>query len=340
MVCGYEINGFQNCIFGWAFIGSQPKRITCNPISFFVMDNYKTLLIPARLIPGDTIGIVAPSSPFNRKTFDQGIRALESMGFRTSVPDDIYKKDGYLAGSDSHRAALVNRLFTDKAIKAILCAKGGFGAIRILPLLDYPSIRENPKIFVGFSDVSALLTVLYKRCGLVTYHGPMVTFLGNATEKTKDAMRSAFSSNIRPEFTAKNGTAVKAGLASGPVVGGNLTTLCHLLGTPFEPEFKNHILLLEDRGEESYRIDRMLTQMKYAGCFDGLSGLVLGSFEDCGKLNDIFRIVADTFKDMDIPILAGFDIGHGRDNITIPIGIEATLDADRKRLRFHKPATV
>jgi len=296
-------------------------------------------IIPARLRPGDTVGIVAPSSPFNRKTFDQGIRTLESMGFQTSVPDGLDQKERYLAGPDSHRAALVNRFFADREIKAILCAKGGFGSIRILSLLDYPSIRENPKVFVGFSDVSALLAVLYAKCGLVTFHGPMVTTLGSATEETRGALISAVSSNIKLELKPRRGTIVQPGSASGPVIGGNLTTLCHLLGTPFEPDFKGHILLLEDRGEETYRIDRMLTQMKYAGCFDGLAGIFLGSFEDCGKPDDVIRVVTDIFKDFAIPILAGFEIGHGGNNIAIPIGLKATLDTDRQRLKFHAPAT-
>ena len=299
----------------------------------------RTLIIPARLRPGDTVGIVAPSSPFNPKTFDQGIRTLESMRFQVSVPVGLDQKEGYLAGPDAHRADLVNRLFADKEIKAILCAKGGFGSIRILSLLDYAAIRENPKVFIGFSDVSALLAVLYARCGLVTFHGPMVTTLGNATEETQGALLSAVSSDTRLELKPKEGTIIRSGSASGPVIGGNLTTLCHLLGTPFEPDFKGHILLIEDRGEETYRIDRMLTQMKHAGSFDGLAGLILGSFEDCGQLDDVIRVVTDIFKDVDIPILTGFDIGHGKNNISIPIGLKATLSTEQQRLIFHAPAT-
>jgi len=300
----------------------------------------RKLIIPARLRPGDTVGIVAPSSPFNPKTFDQGIRTLESMGFQVSVPDGLDQKEGYLAGPDSHRADLVNRLFADREIKAILCAKGGFGSIRILSLLDYAAIRRNPKVFIGFSDVSALLAVLYAKCDLVAFHGPMVTTLGNATAETRNALLSAVSSDTSLELKPRRGIIVKPGSASGSVIGGILTTLCHLLGTPFEPDFKGHILLLEDRGEETYRIDRMLTQMKHAGSFDGLAGLILGSFEDCGNSDNVIRVVTDIFKEADIPILAGFDIGHGGNNVTLPIGLEATLDADRQRLRFHAPATV
>lgn len=299
----------------------------------------KIPLIPARLTPGDTIGIVAPASPFDVEKFYSGINALESMGFRTFIPDDLFKKNGYLAGTDDHRANLMNGLFADRTIKGIVCARGGFGSIRILPLLDFETIRKNPKIFVGFSDISAILSVLYTKCGLVTFHGPMVTTLGDADKKTKESIFSTFSSNMKLEITLKSGVTIKSGSASGPVSGGNLTTLCHLIGTPFEPSFKGHILLLEDRGEASYRIDRMLTQMKIAGCFDGLVGLALGTFEDCGTKNDIFSIVDNIFNGYTLPILAGFDVGHGKSNITIPIGVQATLDADRHILSYHEPAT-
>ena len=300
----------------------------------------KTTLVPARLKPGDTIGIVAPAGPFDTEKFYRGLEVLEAMGFQTSFSDDLFIKKGYLAGSDTHRAELVNRFFADKKIKAIVCARGGFGSLRILPLLDYEAIQKNPKIFVGFSDISALLSALYTKCGLVTFHGPMVTTLGNATQKTRDDLFLAFTAEKNLTIKPRQGVTIKPGKASGPVAGGNLTTLCHLIGTPFEPNFKGHILFLEDQGEASYRIDRLLTQMKIAGCLKGLTGLVLGSFEDCGPINEIFRIVQNTFKGDTIPILAGFDAGHGNSNSTIPMGLEATLDADKHLLLFHAPATV
>ncbi|MBU4184597.1 MAG: LD-carboxypeptidase, partial [Proteobacteria bacterium] len=264
---------------------------------------------------------------------------LESMGFYVSVLDDIFDRNGYLAGPDVHRANLLNKLFADSSIKAIICARGGYGSIRILPLLDYNIIRNNPKIFVGFSDVSAILSAIYTKCGLVTFHGPMVTTIADASQKTKESMLSTFFSDIKLKITIKKGITLRHGSASGIVSGGNLATLCHLVGTPFEPSFKDHILFLEDRGEATYKIDRMLTQMKMAGCFDGIAGLVLGFFEDCGKIGELFSVVDDIFKDDDIPILAGFEAGHGRNNITIPFGITATLDSDRNLLSFHEAAT-
>ncbi|HUV50250.1 MAG TPA: LD-carboxypeptidase [Anaerolineae bacterium] len=298
-----------------------------------------TQLLPDRLMPGDTIGIVAPAGSFDRKEFDRGVVVLKAMGFSIVVPDDIHIKNGYLAGPDIHRANLINTFFADRKIKAIICARGGFGSMRILSLLNFKSIKKNPKIFIGFSDISAILSVLYTRFGFVVFHGPMVTSLGDASRKTREALLAAVSSDAGLAIMPKTGKTIRHGLASGPVAGGNLTTLCHLIGTPFEPVFKGHILFLEDKGEACYRIDRMLSHMKLAGCFEGLAGLVLGSFKDCGPVGKIFGIVDNIFKDDNIPMLAGFEVGHGKNNITIPIGLNATLDTDRQLLLFHEPAT-
>jgi muramoyltetrapeptide carboxypeptidase len=295
---------------------------------------------PRRLKPGDTIGFVAPASPFDPETFLRGVRTLESLGFRTRVNDEIFEKTGYMAGNDGHRARLVNRLFKDAAIKAIFCARGGFGSLRILPLVDYDLIRENPKVFIGFSDITALLTAITTRSGLISFHGPVVTTLAGASEMTCNALLGAISSDMPLEVQPTRGVVVQAGRAQGPLIGGNLTTLCHLLATPFETRFKNCILLLEDRGEAAYRIDRMLFQMKLAGCFDGIAGLALGSFEDCGSLDAIYKIFQAHFQKIPVPILGGFDTGHGKRNLTIPFGIDATLDTEQQILSFVEPATI
>jgi muramoyltetrapeptide carboxypeptidase len=295
---------------------------------------------PPRLKPGDTLGIVAPASPFDQDIFNQGLEVLASMGFRTLVPDELFEKNRYLAGSDEHRAKLVTQVFQDPGVDAIVCARGGFGCLRILPLLDFGVMRTNPKVFIGHSDISALLVAITAKTGLVTFHGPLVTTLAEAPEFTRQSLLAAISSDTHLKVTSGKGVTIKAGRAQGPVIGGNLTTLCHLLGTPFEPRFENHILLLEDRGEAHYRIDRMLFQMKLAGCLEGIAGLILGSFEECGALDGIFQIFEEHFRDLNVPILAGLDVGHGKQNMTIPFGIDATLDADKQILSFDQPATI
>ena len=295
---------------------------------------------PPRLKPGDTIGIVAPAGPFDPEKFMKGKAVLESMGFQTFFDEDIFQKHGFLAGTDSQRLDQVNRLFADPCVQAIVCARGGYGSMRILPFLDFEAIQTHPKIFLGFSDVSALLSVLCDQCGLITFHGPLVTTLAKATEKTIVAMKTALTSDAPLVLIPEDGQVIKSGVCSGLVTGGNLTTLCHLVGTPYAPNFKGKILFFEDVGEMPYRIDRMLTQMKMAGCFKEIAGLILGTFKDCGQLNEIVGIFNTIFEDANIPILAGFNMGHGEHNLTIPMGLGATLDTDKKRLLFHEPATL
>lgn len=298
------------------------------------------ILAPEKLEPGDTIGIAAPASPFDLRKFKRGIDALESMGFNVYIPEGIFNRNGYLAGTDLQRSSLLNNLFLNKDIKAILCARGGFGSLKILPFLDYENISDNPKAFIGYSDVTAVLSALFKKCGLISFHGPMASELGSASKKTKNAMFSALTSRFDYEIASGKGICLKPGIASGFLLGGNISTLCHLAGTPYLPDFTGSILFLEERGERAYRIDRMLTHMKMAGCFKGISGLALGSFTGCGSQRMINKIVAGLFEEIDIPILAGFPAGHGKENITIPIGLQATLDAGEKLLSFKWQPTV
>jgi muramoyltetrapeptide carboxypeptidase len=296
-------------------------------------------LLPRRLRTGSVIGIVAPASPFARDALDRGVQVLREMGFEVRFSEDLFDACGYLAGLDEHRAAAFNRLVVDPQIDAIMCARGGYGSLRILPLLDYARVAEHPKAVIGFSDVTALLWALYSRCGLIGFHGPLVTTLADAAAADRSALWNAVASEGPLHLCFETAAVIRPGRTCAPVAGGNLTTLCHLLGTPYAPAFRDHIVFLEDRGEAPYRIDRMLTQMKMAGCFDGMQGLVLGSFEDCGEREYVWRVVAEVFGDAEWPILAGVDAGHSRPNVTIPLGVEAALDAEGRTLVF-KRATV
>ena len=296
----------------------------------------ESVIIPRRLVKGDLIGIAAPASSFDAAEFTDGAAVLESMGFRLMIPDGIYRRSGYLAGSDFERAVLLNGLFENTQVKAIICARGGFGSTRILQYLNYAAIRKNPKIFVGFSDITAILSALYIRCRLVTYHGPMVTSLGQSDRATRDSLMSVLLSDREFELKPKKCFVIQSGAATGPVAGGNLSILCSLMGTPAQPDYNGRILFLEDRGEAPYRIDRMLIQMKQAGCFENLAGIILGSFEGCGQYNEVMEIFADAIKGFNFPVMAGFEAGHGRTNITFPMGIEAKLDTEQNRLFFLK----
>jgi len=293
---------------------------------------------PERLKTGDTIGIVAPAGPFDSKQLDQGMAVLKSMGYAVKIPENLGQSDGFLAGPDIHRASLINAFFADRQVKGIVCARGGYGSMRILELLDYEMIRDNAKVFVGFSDITALHAVLNNRCNLVTFHGPVVTYLGRADAETTQSLSNAVAADRPITVVPKDAAIIQPGCASGRVCGGNLTTLCHLLGTPFVPDFKDCLLLLEETNEAPYRVDRMLFQMKLAGCFDGVQGIALGSFNNCGDMDEIYRVIQRIFQDLDPPVMAGFDIGHGHTNLTLPLGLQATLNTAERSLTYTEPA--
>jgi muramoyltetrapeptide carboxypeptidase len=292
-------------------------------------------LKPPRLGPGSVVGIAAPSGPFDRETFERGLEVLRTMEFRVRIPEGVFAARGYLAGTDVDRAAVFESLFCDPGVDAVMSARGGYGSLRILPLLDFARLAAHPKVLIGFSDVTALLTAMSTRSGLVTFHGPMVTTLANASERTLQGLREAVASDRPLKLLSETALTLRPGFASGPVCGGNLATLCHLLGTPFAPRFRNRIVFLEDRGEAPYRVDRMLMHMKTAGCFEGVKGLVLGSFTDCGSPEEILAIVVEVFHGEGFPILAGLEAGHTDPNLTLPLGVRAELDADGRTLCFE-----
>ena len=293
---------------------------------------------PRALKPGDTIGIAAPASPFDREAFDRGVAVLESMGYQVQIPEGLFARNGYLAGSDTGRASLLMGLFEDDSISAIFCARGGFGSMRLLPLLDFETICSRPRILMGFSDITALLIVMNNWCRTVTFHGPLVTTLGKGSEKTQTALINAVASSKPLTLLPDKGIVVNEGKASGRLLGGNLTSLSHLMGTPYEPSFKGCLLFLEDRGEAPYRIDRMLSQLRLGGHLDGVAGVILGSFQDCGAVDDVYSLAKEAFSHTGVPIMAGFEFGHGTENITIPIGVEAELNTKDGILQFKEAA--
>lgn len=306
----------------------------------FIKDELKEIVLPPRLQLGDRIGIAAPSSPFESETFNQGVDMLRRLGFEPVVPQGVFEKEDYLAGSDGHRADQLSALFADDSIRGIICARGGYGSLRILSQMNFDLVQAHPKVLVGFSDVSTLLSAISQQCGLVTFHGPMVTTLASAAEMTRQGFLSAVSGDQPLIIRAEKPVVLQSGRGSGPVAGGNLTTLCHLLGTPFEPNWKGHILFLEDINEALYRVDRMLTQLKLAGCLEGLTGMVLGAFKDCGEPDAVYRLVMDLFDTEGPPIIGGFEFGHGlEDNLTLPVGLVATLDTQQGCLEYHSAAT-
>ena len=259
---------------------------------------------------------------------------IHDRGFSTLAAEDLFSRSGYLAGSDQLRAEQFNGMVADDRVQALMCARGGFGALKILDRLDFEAIGRSAKPIVGFSDITALHQAIYLKSGLVSFHGPTVTTLARSDEGTIQSWFDALTNPDPVTLDLSTADFIKPGLAQGPVRGGNLATLCHLLGTPYLDDFRGALLLIEDTGEALYKIDRMLSQMKMAGFFDGIAGLLLGGFDHCGAADALYALVLEAFSDKDIPIAAGLEIGHGNCNKTIPMGISARLDSGRGALDF------
>ena len=298
------------------------------------------LIRPPRLRAGSRIAVAAPAGCVAAQQLEAGIQLLESAGYRVVVPAEIYHSRRYFAGDDGQRAAVLQQWMTAPDVDALFCARGGFGSMRILPRLDFGAMRRSPKILVGFSDVSALLAALYARCGLITFHGPTITTLAASDPASRAALFDAVSGKVPAALNSIGRRVVQPGRAVAPVLAGNLATLCHLVGTAFQPQLENHILLLEDCNEAPYRIDRMLSQMKQAGCLEGLAGLGLGLFQNCGDEEEIIEIVQEVIDAPQLPMLAGLPLGHGSANLTVPVGLEAVMDTECGEVRFSEPATV
>lgn len=281
---------------------------------------------------GDTIGVAAPSARFDEKRLNLGIECLKTLGFKVHVPPAIFGEKRYLAGEDIARAAVVNELFADTDIKGIIAVRGGFGAMRMLAHLDWALIRENPKLVIGFSDATALLTAVIQKTQFPVVHGPTLTSLVDADPRTLSSFYQAIT-EIPGELEIDQGVCLVPGTARGKLVGGNLATLTHLVGTEFQPDFKGRILFLEDVGEPAYKIDRMLSQMRLAGLFQGVKGVIAGSFENCENFEYIPKILSEIFEG--IPLIMGLAAGHGKINLSLIMGLTVLLDTSRGMLKWQ-----
>lgn len=298
---------------------------------------------PERLRPGATIALVAPASPVrDEQKLHHGICYLESLGYRIVVGSSVHQADGYLAGSDVLRATELSTFFADPAIDAIFCVRGGYGTMRILDLLDWDVIRRNPKIFVGFSDITALQWALYTRAGLPTLSGLMVAVDFVDPEPTSEALFWSLLCEPTAKRVLWQGTArdcLQPGIARGPLLPGTLSLITSLCGTQYFPDLSGCILALEDIGEESYRIDRMLCQLTLATQLSRCSGLAFGVFSDDTTRQSptprrpLEQIIAEyVARAGNPPTLMHLPYGHIRGKISLPVGIEVTVDADRSRL--------
>jgi muramoyltetrapeptide carboxypeptidase len=278
---------------------------------------------------------------------------LAALGLKVKVGPHVLDRYGYLAGSDADRATDINAMFADDSVDAILCVRGGWGSNRILSRLDYKTIAAHPKIILGYSDITALLTAIYAKTGLVTFHGPVG--VSTWTPFSVDALRRVLFNgeactlaNPKTEgdsivVTRDRIQTITPGTARGRLVGGNLTVLSAMLGSEYLPEWAGTILFLEDTNENVYRIDRMLTQLKLAGVLDKISGFIWGKCTKCtpgdgyGSLT-LEEVLDDHIKPLKIPAWQGAMIGHVDSQFTVPVGIQAEINAERGTITLLEPA--
>jgi len=299
---------------------------------------------PPALRPGDTVGVVAPAATVEREHLERGVNVLASMGFRVKVSERALSRSGILAGDDRERAAELQAYFADPEVKAIFGARGGYGCGRLLPMLDFAAIARTPKPFIGFSDATFLLTALVDRCAMVSFHGPMVAmdFAHGLTPRSFEHLRGLLAGEIR-EFELEGREVVHRGAtAEGELTGGCLSVVVAMLGTPYAPEFRGKILFLEDTGERAYRIDRMFVQLRQAGVLEQVAGIAIGAIRPVDGSADeqrlIARFVAEQTEGLGIPVLYGIEAGHGTENLTIPFGVRARIDAGARRLKIIEAA--
>ncbi|WP_228973937.1 LD-carboxypeptidase [Streptomyces sp. DH12] len=295
--------------------------------------------------PGARVAVVAPSGPVAEERLQVGLDVLRGWDLdAVALPHalDRHPTARYLAGGDADRARDLQTAWCDPGVHAVVCARGGYGAQRVVDLLDWEAMRAaGPKVFVGFSDATALHEAFAQRLGLVTLHGPMAgaaAFLKDAA--TQDALRTAlFTPEAARVLGAGTARPLVPGRARGVTVGGCLSLLAAGLGTPDgRTSLRGGLLLLEDVGEEPYRIDRMLTQLLRAGLLDGVAGVALGSWEECGPYGAVRAVLLDRLGGLGVPVVEELGFGHGVPALTVPLGVPAELDADAGVLRLAEPA--
>lgn len=309
------------------------------------------IIKPKALKKGDVIGIIAPASPPSvSEKITKGAEYLERLGYRVKLGKYINKVYGYLAGTDQERTDDIHEMFADRSVKAIVAVRGGYGTPRLLPLLNYPLIKKNPKILVGYSDLTGLQLAIFKKTGLVTFSGPMAGvemwkeidpfteehFWGIVTSKKK------FGAIRNPE--GKDLKTLNSGTASGRLLGGNLSLITAIAGSPYIPSFKNSLLFIEEIEEECYRFDRMMNHLRITNILKDTKGVIVGELTDV-KASDttkpfltVDQIVNDYLKPLNKPVVTGLVYGHIPRKLTMPVGIKGTLNANKRSLTFDEAA--
>jgi muramoyltetrapeptide carboxypeptidase len=320
-------------------------------LAFDSKDTRESWLKPPALRRGDVVRFVAPAGIAEKDKVTKCAKRLEEMGLTVTIPESLYRKDGYLAGTDAERADELNAAIRDPKIRAILPCRGGYGTTRILDRIDYTALRSDPKIIIGYSDITALHLAVAAKARVITFHSPMpqsslwrddgdYAFAASsfrrvvAAESYKGGETTGFDVDLPKEQPKVR--ALVGGKATGRLVGGNLSLICATLGTPYAIAAKGRILLLEDTGEAPYRIDRMFAQLRLAGILESAAGILLGSFDKTDP-KEAERITGEYCGKLKIPVLANFPVGHTALNATLPHGGLVEVDADKMRVRVAEP---
>lgn len=314
------------------------------------------LIKPERLRLGDTVGIVAPASPpDNPEDIDRYFEALKKLGFKPKLAPNIRKRLGFLAGDDEARARDLMAMFAGRDVKAIICLRGGYGSARLLRMLDYHFIKRHPKIFIGFSDITSLHCAFHTHARLVTFHGPTLNTSITNDKPSNFSIRSLMNTVMEPaaaggicdDERGKTVSILRTGVATGRLVGGNLSVFAAAIGTPFQPRFRNNIFFFEDVDEQPYRFDEWLTQLLNAGLLQQAAGVAVGTNHNCtdreaANSKEYRQTVEDVIRErlsgLNVPIVTGLPFGHGRENATLPFGIRAKLDGETGDLIIIEPA--
>lgn len=295
-----------------------------------------------RLRPGDTLAVISPAGHTDSPdAFERGLALLEAEGFRVRLMPNARSRHPqlhYLGGTDEERLADLHTAFADPAIKGILAARGGYGCMRLLPKINWELIRRHPKVLMGFSDLTALLIPAYQRTGLVGFYGPMLTsnLVHGELFSQEQLFRMVRGENTIPFIVPNRDfyTCLKPGTAEGPLIGGNLSLLAALCGTPEQPRTDGHILFIEDWKERHYSLDRQIQQLKLAGLFDNIRGLLFCDFSEIDPEPgcSLTELLASLSTDLNVPVGYGFSVGHGEQTATLPIGAQARFEASEGRL--------
>lgn len=308
---------------------------------------------PKKLVKGDLIGLISPASNCaNREDLDNAVKYLEGLGYRVKVGKQVGAERGYLAGRDEERLEDLHSMFADKEVKAVFCIRGGYGSGRLLDKINYQLIKKNPKIFVGYSDITALQLAIFKKTGLITFAGPMpgIDFSTDISEFTEESFWSTITSTKKiGKLVNPNNEkfyVLQKGRAEGPLLGGNLSILLSLVGTEYLPNFKDSVFVLEEIGEAPYRIDRMFNSLRLAKITTSIGGLILGRFKNCYEMDEtkktlsLNEVINDYWGEADIPVFYNFIHGHVKDSITLPFGVNCKINTSRGFIELTESAVV